>query len=299
MPYNEEDTKLHLITPALGRAGWTGPRITMEYPITAGQNVLHGDSHRKLPPLKADYVLRYSESLPIAVVEAKDESHTPGAGLQQAQEYALKQGLYFAYASNGHGWVEWDFTTNTQRELPMDQFPLPEELWRRLCEYRALEANRPANPLLQPYWHDPAGVKQMRYYQEVAVNRVVEAILKGQRRILINLATGTGKTFIAFQVVWKLIKSGFFANKRVLFLTDRLVLRGQGYNAFEPFKESVGDPREEFEGGTIRPGRTACAPSSSCRPTSSISSSLTSATGAASAPGTRSSATSRTPSSSA
>jgi type I restriction enzyme R subunit len=108
MHYNEEDTKLHLITPALARAGWSGPRITMEYRITAGQNVLQGDSHRKLPPLKADYVLRYSESLPIAVVEAKDESHTPGAGLQQAKEYALKQGLYFAYASNGHGWVEWN-----------------------------------------------------------------------------------------------------------------------------------------------------------------------------------------------
>ena len=159
MPYNEEGTKLHLITPALLRAGRSGPRITMEYQITAGHNVLHGDSHRKLPPLKADYVLRYSGSLPIAVVEAKDEGHTPGAGLQQAQEYALKQDLYFAYASNGHGWVEWDFTTNTQRELPMDQFPTPEELWRRLCEYRALEANRPANPLLQSYWHDPAGLK--------------------------------------------------------------------------------------------------------------------------------------------
>ncbi len=255
MPYNEEDTKLHLITPALVRAGWTGPRITMEYRITAGQNVLQGDSHRQLPPVKADYLLRYSESLPIAVVEAKDESHTPGAGLQQAMEYARKQGLYFAYASNGHGWVEWDFATNTQRELPMDRFPPPEELWRRLCEYRALEANRPANPQLQPYWHDPTGIKQMRYYQEVAVNRVVEAILKGQRRILINLATGTGKTFIAFQIVWKLIKSGFFANKRVLFLTDRLVLRGQGYNAFEPFKEAAGDPREEYDGGTIRTGR--------------------------------------------
>ncbi len=118
MPYNEEDTKLHLITPALLRAGWTGPRITMEYFITAGQNVLQGNGHRKLPPVKADYLLRYSESLPIAVVEAKDEEHTPGAGFQQAMEYARKQGLYFAYASDGHGWVEWDFTSNTQRELP-------------------------------------------------------------------------------------------------------------------------------------------------------------------------------------
>lgn len=255
MSYNEEDTKLHLITPALIAAGWTGPRITMEYQITAGQNVLEGEGHRKLPPKKADYLLRYSESLPIAVVEAKDEEHTPGAGLQQAMEYAQKQGLYFAYASNGHGWVEWDFTTNRQRDLPMDQMPAPQELWQRHAAYLALEASRPANALVQPYWHDPTGVKQMRYYQEVAVNRVIEAILKDQRRILLNLATGTGKTFIAFQIVWKLFKSGFFANKRVLFIADRLVLRGQAYNAFEPFKETSGDLREEFKGGAVRSGR--------------------------------------------
>ena len=101
MPYNEEDTKLHLITPALTHAGWTGSRITMEYPITAGQIVLRGDGHQQLPPKKADYLLRYAESLPIAVVEAKDEEHTPGAGLQQAKSYAEMLGVYFAYSSNG------------------------------------------------------------------------------------------------------------------------------------------------------------------------------------------------------
>jgi type I restriction enzyme R subunit len=111
MSYNEEDTKLHLITPALQQSGWTGPRITMEYPITAGQILLHGDGHKKLNPLKADYLLRYGASLPIAVVEAKDEEHLSGAGLQQAMGYAEKLGLYFAYASNGHGFEEWDFTT--------------------------------------------------------------------------------------------------------------------------------------------------------------------------------------------
>lgn len=255
MSYNEEDTKLHLITPALKNAGWTGVRITMEYPITAGQIVLRGDGHTQLAPKKADYLLRYSESLPIAIVEAKDEEHTPGAGLQQAQAYAEKLGLFFAYSSNGHGIEEWDFTMNTQRSLPMNGMPTPEALWQRLCNYRQLEAQRTANPLLQNYWRDPSGKKQVRYYQEVAVNRVIEQILKSEKRVLINLATGTGKTFIAFQIVWKLIKSGYFASKRVLFLADRIVLKSQAYNAFEPFNEGAGDARAEIEGGEIPRGR--------------------------------------------
>ena len=248
MAYNEEDTKLHLITPALQKMGWIGPKITMEYPITAGQIVLQGDGHQKLQPQKADYLLRYGESLPIAIVEAKDEDHAVGAGLQQAMGYAEKLGLLFAYSSNGHGFEEWDFTTNTQRSLAVDQFPTPDELWKKLCDYRILDANRPVNPLLQSYWRDPTGKKNMRYYQEVAVNRTIEAILKGHKRILLNLATGTGKTFISFQIAWKLFKSGYFANKRVLFLADRLVLRSQAYNTFEPFKESTGDPRAEISG---------------------------------------------------
>ena len=248
MTYNEEDTKLHLITPSLQSSGWIGPKITMEYPISAGQIVLQGDGHQRLLPQKADYLLRYSESLPIAIVEAKDEDHSVGAGLQQAMGYAEKLGLLFAYSSNGHGYDEWDFTTNTQRTLSMEEFPKPEELWQRLCEFRSLDANRPVNPLLNSYWRDPTGKKVMRYYQEVATNRTIEAILKGQKRILLNLATGTGKTFISFQIAWKLIKSGYFANKRVLFLADRLVLRSQAYNAFEPFKDSAGDPRAEISG---------------------------------------------------
>lgn len=248
MTYNEEDTKLHCITPALQSQGWVGPRITMEYPISAGQIVLQGDSHQRLQPQKADYLLRYSESLPIAVVEAKDEEHAAGAGLQQAMGYAEKLGLLFAYSSNGHGFEEWDFTNNTQRSIGMTEFPTPEELWQRLCVYRALDANRPVNPLLHPYWRDPTGKKMMRYYQEVAVNRAIEAIVKGKNRILLNLATGTGKTFISFQIAWKLIKSGYFANKRILFLADRVVLRGQAFNAFEPFKDGSGDPRAEISG---------------------------------------------------
>lgn len=255
MPYNEEDTKLHLITPAVKAAGWQGSRITMEYPITAGQIVLRGDSHQKLNPTYADYLLRYAESLPIAIVEAKDESHAPGAGLQQAKGYAQKLGLLFAISSNGHGFELWDFTDNTQHSLAIDEMPTPEELWQRQCDFQALATSQPKNPLLQPYWKDPEGEKKPRYYQEVAVNRVIEQILKDEKRILINLATGTGKTFIAFQVVWKLLKSGYFANKRVLFLADRIVLRNQAYNAFEPFHEGSSDIRALIESGDIAQGR--------------------------------------------
>jgi len=256
MGYNEEDTKLHLITPALQSAGWNGTRITMEYPITAGQIVLQGDGHQKLQPQKADYLLRYKESLPIAVVEAKDEDHAVGAGLQQAMGYGEKLGLLFAYSSNGHGFEEWDFTTNTQRSITMGEMPDPDALWLRLCQYRSLDASRPVNPLIHPYWRDPTGKKLVRYYQEVTVNRTIEAILKGRKRILLNLATGTGKTYIAFQIAWKLIKSGYFANKRILFLADRVILRSQAYNTFEPFKEGSGDPRAEINpGGEILLGR--------------------------------------------
>ncbi len=255
MSYNEEDTKLQLITPKLQQAGWRGSKITMEYPITAGQIVLQGDGHQQLNPVFADYLLRYAESLPIAVVEAKDEEHEPGSGLQQAKGYAEKLGLLFAASSNGHGFELWDFTANTQQSLGMDDFPTPEDLWQRQCAFQALEANRPRNPLLQPYWKDPEGRKKPRYYQEVAVNRAVEQILKGERHILINLATGTGKTFIAFQLVWKLIKSGYFANKRVLFLADRVVLRNQAFNAFEPFSEGGGDIRTLVEAGEASKGR--------------------------------------------
>ena len=126
MSYNEEDTKLHLITPKLQESGWRGNKITMEYPITAGQIILQGDGHQQLTPLFADYLLRYAESLPIAVVEAKDEEHEPGSGLQQAKGYAEKLGLLFAASSNGHGFELWDFTSNTQLSLEMDQFPTPD-----------------------------------------------------------------------------------------------------------------------------------------------------------------------------
>lgn len=239
MPLNEADTCRVYVTPALQNAGWGDPlwRIAEQHYFTDGQIVLVGDGHRRQKGKKADYILRYQESFPIAVVEAKDEEHEPGAGLQQAKDYAQILGLQFAYSTNGHGIEEWDFTTNTQTTL--DAYPSPDELWQRLCAFKALDAARPSNPLLTPYC--ARGGKMPRYYQEVAINNTIEAILQGRDRILINLATGTGKTVIAFQLAWKLWQSrwntaGADRVPRILFLADRNVLRDQAYNTFEPFE---------------------------------------------------------------
>ena len=239
MGLNEADTCRLYVTPALQQAGWAQPvwRIAEQHYFTDGQIVLVGDGHRRQKGKKADYLLRYEESFPIAVVEAKDEDHEkPGAGLQQAKDYAQILGLSFAYSTNGHGIEEWDFTTNTQRSLA--SYPSPDDLWRRLCAFKAIDSARPRNPLLTPYCAE--GEKPPRYYQEVAINNTIEAMLQGRNRVLINLATGTGKTVIAFQLVWKLWHSRWNAagadrRPRVLFLADRNVLRDQAYNTFEPF----------------------------------------------------------------
>ena len=240
MGLNEADTCRVYVTPALQQAGWGQPvwRIAEQHYFTDGQVLLVGDGHKRAKGKKADYLLRYEESFPIAVVEAKDEDHEkPGAGLQQAKEYAQILGLFFAYSTNGRGIEEWDFTSNAQRSL--SAYPSPDELWQRLCAFKALDSRRPRNPLLTPYC--AKGEKLPRYYQEVAINNTIEAMLKGRNRVLINLATGTGKTVIAFQLVWKLWHSrwnvaGADRHPRVLFLADRNVLRDQAYNTFEPFE---------------------------------------------------------------
>ena len=199
---NEADTCRLLVTPALISAGWGDPawRIKEQHYFTDGQVILVGDGHKRREGKKADYLLRYEESLPIGVVEAKAEEFEPATGLQQAKDYAQRLGLLFAYSTNGHGIVEWDFTTNTQTELTA--FPSPEDLWQRLCAHQAITSAMPMHPLLAPYCTTSG--KLPRYYQEVAINRTIEAILRDQTHILANLATGTGKTVIAFQLAWKL-----------------------------------------------------------------------------------------------
>lgn len=229
---NEADTRAKLIDPLLHASGWNEALIEREYVISRGR--IHagelGDFQEK--SRKADYLLRY-RGLPIAVVEAKADEESPDTGIQQAKDYAQRLGVPFAYSTNGRGVVEFDFYTNAYRELK--QFPSPEELWRRLEKAGHPATRDPeANPLLFPY-HTEGG-KRPRYYQERAIQAALAAILQGQKRLLLTLATGTGKTFIAFQIAWKLYHTKRV--KRVLFLADRIILRDQAYGAFEPFGEA-------------------------------------------------------------
>jgi type I restriction enzyme R subunit len=199
----------------------------------------------------------------IGVLEAKDERHSPDAGLEQAKSYARLLDVPFAYSSNGHAFVEFDFFENKSREL--DPFHAPDELWKRWWAARTggtdffaevvaeerLEYRM--DPLLHPFCPPSRSGKELRYFQEVAVRRVIERALRGQRRILLTTATGTGKTFTAFQIVWKRKKSGWL-RKPVLFIADRNVLRDQAYNAFSPFVEGQSDPSAVIEEASRRTG---------------------------------------------
>lgn len=246
---NESDTRAKLVDPKLHTAGWQEERISRERYITAGRIYLVGEQTKRKEKKKPDYILLHKPSFPIAVVEAKDESRSPLAGLQQAKEYAKILDVQFAYSTNGHGIEEFDFTTNKQSTL--NNFPKPDELWGRYWTYKSPPDYKKAaetkdlfgNPLLYPYYLEPGG-KIPRYYQDVAIRRVIEAILDHKKRILLTMATGTGKTYVAFQVVWKLIKSKYL--RRVLYIADRNFLKEQTHNnEFYPF----GDARAFIEEG--------------------------------------------------
>ena len=278
MPLNEADTRAQLIDPQINRSGWTRSQITREHfyktdwQYTAGKVLLRGDRVERAKPKRVDYLLRYTESFPIAVVEAKAEDRQANDGLQQAKEYARDLGLAFAFAANGHEIIEWDLFTNTTEIV--DRFPTPDELWTRwqintkvsAPEPRQTRELRPIyrvdaaqakhrNPLLYPYAPpDATRGKAPHYFQETAIKEALLRMMRGQKRILLTMATGTGKTFTAFQIVWKLIKSGWLSGQvdgrlgRVLFLADRVVLRDQAYNAFGPFATTANDPRLLLDG---------------------------------------------------
>lgn len=243
MGLSEADTRVKLIDPRLVSSGWSESVIEREYTYKRGRVRLVGDQSIRDQAQYCDYVLRDGARGPIlAVVEAKDEDHAPSDGLQQALGYAVDLGVYFAYASNGHGIVEHDRLNDTVRELK--SFPSSDELRDRLALGRSTRGPvvlNPAgvevtNPIIQPAWPSPSG--GMRWYQERAVTATLEEMLQGKRHALLSLATGTGKTYIAFNLSWKLVKSGYA--KRVLFLADRVSLRDQAFNEFGPFETSRG-----------------------------------------------------------
>jgi type I restriction enzyme R subunit len=231
----EADVCRIYVTPALKAAGWTDEQIREQVTFTDGRIIPAGQTHTRKAGKRADYILRYTADYPIAIVEAKDEQHKPGDGLQQAMEYAEILGLRFAYSTNGHGIVEHDYISGQQRTLTT--FPAPEALWRRLRGELGLTDDKDAADALFPF-HREVGGKQARYYQEIAINRAAQAVLRGQSRLLLTMATGTGKTFVAFQIVWKLWKTR--RKTRILFLADRNVLVDQAKDrTFTPLGDAA------------------------------------------------------------
>lgn len=235
----EEDIKLQYITPAI-QAKWGLDRMTMETKITDGRINLKGNLITREKPKKADYVLYLTKNKPIAIVEAKDNNHSISYGLQQAITYAQMMDVPFAYSSNGDGFQEHDLLTGLERTLSMDEFPSVEELTARFeCEANggAGVSENEKKIISQPYYssqntYDP------RYYQRNAINRTVEAIAKGQDRVLLVMATGTGKTYTAFQIVYRLLKSGL--KNKVLYLADRNILVDQSIQQdFAPLEKTI------------------------------------------------------------
>lgn len=234
----EEDIKLNFITPALSPK-WNG-RMTMETQITDGKINLRGNLVSRAQPKRADYVLYINANNPIAIVEAKDNQHAVADGLQQAVTYAQMLDVPFAYSSNGDAFREHDFLMGTERDIAMEDFPTPDELYARFQKganggaglTQAEEAI-----IGQPYYSSQSTYPP-RYYQRVAVNRTLDAIARGQNRILLVMATGTGKTYTAFQIVYRLLRSGM--KKKILYLADRNILVDQSIQQdFAPLEKTI------------------------------------------------------------
>jgi len=233
---SEADTRVKIIDPQLQESGWKEEDIKREFYLKKGKIIIEGNEARRGERKFADYLLFYKQSFPIAIIEAKRYFKHHGDGISEAKEKAKILGVYFAYSTNGKKFEEFDLSTNTQTTL--EKFPSPKELferWQKITSQKYIDISslpKDKNPFLVPLYEDPQ--KELRYYQLTAINKVIEAVLKGQKRILLTLATGTGKTYVASQIVWKLWKSKQI--KKVLYLTDRAeVLRDQAYDMFKVF----------------------------------------------------------------
>lgn len=251
---NEADTCRVHVTPKLQAAGWDREphRISEQVTFTDGRIVVMGQRAHRRAGKRADYILHYRPDMAIAVIEAKPDTAPAGEGMQQAKEYAEILGLKFAYSTNGPGILEFDYSTGQERELTA--FPSPDELWARLASADKIES-AVADRLLTPAYH--LSGKSPRYYQEIAINRALQAVLQGRRRILLTMATGTGKTIVAFQICWKLWSSrwnrdGAYRRPRILYLSDRNILIDDPKDKiFAPF----GDARWKIENGVANKGR--------------------------------------------
>ncbi len=234
---SERDICTKYITPAIIRAGWDlYSQVREEVSFTKGRIIVRGKLHTRGEQKRADYILYYKSNIPLAVIEAKENGYSVGAGMQQALGYADTLGVPFVFSSNGDAFLMHDRTGLAdliEQELSLDAFPSPAHLWQRYCQWKGLESVEARHTIEMSYFDDGTG-RAPRYYQANAINNTVEAVAKGQQRILLVMATGTGKTYTAFQIIWRLWKSG--TRKRILFLADRNILVDQTKNNdFKPF----------------------------------------------------------------
>jgi type I restriction enzyme R subunit len=223
MNLTEAEVRSRLIRPAIIASGWQDWQIGEEKSFTAGRIQIHGKTISRGERKRADFILYYKNHFPIAIVEAKDASHSAASGLEQAKNYATILNIPFAYSTNGQEFVKFDFLNGTETTLPINEFPSPEELFALYCESKEYNEEQ-KSIILQDYFDDPSGMGP-RYYQEIAINKVTDAVAKGKNRILLVMATGTGKTYTAFQIIYRLWKAK--KKKRVLFLVDRTALAQQ------------------------------------------------------------------------
>ena len=238
---SERDICTKFITPAIVKAGWDRNfQIREEVSFTAGKVIVRGKLVSRGKQKRADYILYYKNNIPIAVVEAKDNNHSVGAGMQQAIDYAETLDIPFVFTSNGDAFLFHDRTVDLgkkETELTLDQFPSPKTLWEKYKKFKGIEEPEVEEVFTQSYHKDVSG-KEPRYYQRIAINRAVEAVAKGQDRVLLVMATGTGKTYTAFQIIWRLWKAK--KKKRILFLADRNILVDQTKSQdFAPFGDKM------------------------------------------------------------
>jgi type I restriction enzyme R subunit len=238
--FSERDICTKYITPAIVNAGWDSlSQIREEVSFTKGRIIVRGKLHTRGEQKRADYILYYKSNIPLAVIEAKDNKHSVGDGMQQALNYAETLNVPFAFSSNGSSFLFHDRTGSSKKieeELTMENFPSPEKLWDIYCKSKNIKTEKELTAITASYHDD--GTNRSRYYQVTAINNVMEVIAKNQKRILLVMATGTGKTYTAFQIIWRLWKSGI--KKRILFLADRNILVDQTKNNdFKPFGSAM------------------------------------------------------------
>lgn len=235
----EQEIRTRFITPAISKANWAATQIREEYAITKGRIIARGGTYKREKAKFADYVLFYKPHIPIAVIEAKDNNHSVSDGMQQALAYAERLLVPFVFTSNGDGFTfhnRMDTEGEKEQFLTLDRFPSPNTLWKMYKDKERLTAEQEAI-IKEPYYTERED-RTPRYYQRNAINLCVENVMRGKDRILLVMATGTGKTYTAFQIIWRLWKSGL--KKRILFLADRNALIDQTYsNDFSPFKDKM------------------------------------------------------------